>query len=93
MYVCVGSAVPPGCPETNWQLETLWLQGKVSGVRDGDKEEGERESEIERERRKRKATGHKNTHKRRAGSAKCGQQSLYLCDADSPLFIPTLRGG
>lgn len=45
VYVCVGSAVPPGCPETNWQLETLWLQGKVSRVRDGDKEEGERASD------------------------------------------------
>lgn len=41
--MCVGSAVPPGCPETNWQLEKLWLQGKVSEARDGDKEErGER---------------------------------------------------
>lgn len=43
--VCVGSAVPPGCPEMNWQLETLWLQGKASRARDGDKEEGERERE------------------------------------------------
>lgn len=40
--------------------------------------------EREREGRERKATGHNNKHKRRAGSAKCGQQSLYLCDADSP---------
>lgn len=48
MCMCVGSAVPPGCPETNWQLEKLWLQGKASKARDGDKEE--RESRRERER-------------------------------------------
>lgn len=41
--MCVGSAVPPGCPETNWQFEKLWLQGKASKARDGDKEERERD--------------------------------------------------
>lgn len=81
----VGSAVPPGCPEKNWQLEKLWLQGKGSRARAGDKEG--------RDRRERKATRHNNIHKGRAGSAKCGQQSLYLCDADSPLLTPTFRGG
>jgi len=49
--MCVGSAVPPGCPETNWQLEKLWLQGKASKARDGDKEERAGEGEIEREKR------------------------------------------
>ena len=43
--MCVGSAVPPGCPETNWQLEKLWLQGKASKARDGDKEERAGEGE------------------------------------------------
>lgn len=52
-----------------------------------------REQERERDRREKKGTRHNNIHKGRAGSAKCGQQSLYLCDADSPLFIPTFRGG
>lgn len=47
--MCVGSAVPPGCPETNWQLEKLWLQGKVSKAGNGDKEE--REQERGRDRR------------------------------------------
>lgn len=90
--MCVGSAVPPGCPETNWQLEKLWLQGKASKARDGDKEERAGEGR-EIEGRKKKGTRHNNIHKGRAGSAKCGQQSLYLCDADSPLFIHTFRGG
>lgn len=45
MCMCVGSAVPPGCPETNWQLEKLWLQGKASKARDGDKEERAGEGE------------------------------------------------
>lgn len=80
----VGSAAPPGCPETNWQLEKLWLQGKASRARDGDKEGGDR--------RERKATRHNNTHKGRAGSAKCGQQSLYLGDADSPPSYPLSEG-
>lgn len=55
-----------------------------------------REQERERDRRRRekkKGTRHNNIHKGRAGSAKCGQQSLYLCDADSPLFIPAFQGG
>lgn len=86
MRMRVGSAVPPGCPETNWQLEKLWLQGKASRARDGDKEERKIEGE-------KKATRHNNIHKGRAGSAKCGQQSLYLCDADSPLLRRTFRGG
>lgn len=56
--MCVGSAVPPGCPETNWQLEKLWLQGKASKARDGDKEEREsrREREIESGGKKRNKT-------------------------------------
>lgn len=93
--MCVGSAVPPGCPETNWQLEKLWLQGKASKARDGDKEEraGEGERDRRGRKKKKKGTRHNNIHKGRAGSAKCGQQSLYLCDADSPLFIPTFRRG
>lgn len=88
--MCVGSAVPPGCPETNWQLEKLWLQGKVSKARDGDKEDSAGEGERQKGK---KGTRHNNIHKGRADSAKCGQQSLYLCDADSPLFIPTFQGG
>lgn len=56
--MCVGSAVPPGCPETNWQFEKLWLQGKASKTRDGDKEEREsrREREIESGGKKRNKT-------------------------------------
>lgn len=56
--------------------------------------EQKRESEREKreEEKKKKGTRHNNIHKGRAGSAKCGQQSLYLCDADSPLFIPTFQG-
>lgn len=72
VYVCVGSAVPPECPETNWQLETLWLQGKVSGVRDGDKEEGERESKREQE-RERKERQQDTTTRTKGGQA---QQSV-----------------
>lgn len=90
--MCVGSAVPPGCPETNWQFEKLWLQGKASKARDGDKEERESRREREIESGGKKGTRHNNIHKGRAGSAKCGQQSLYLCDADSPLFMPTFQG-
>lgn len=55
------------------------------------KRESEREKREE-EKKKKKGTRHNNIHKGRAGSAKCGQQSLYLCDADSPLFIPTFQG-
>lgn len=85
--VCVGSAVPPGCPETNWQLEKLWLQGKVSKGRDGDKEERAGEGEKGGKR----GTRHNNIHKGRAESAKCAQQSLLLCEADSPVFMPTFQ--
>lgn len=51
-----------------------------------------REQERKRDRKEKKGTRHNNIHKGRAGSAKCGQQSLYLCDADSPLFVPTFQG-
>lgn len=63
---------------------------KQAKARDRNKEEraGERN-----ERGKKKGTRHNNIHKGRAGSAKCGQQSLRLCDADSPDFMPTFQEG
>lgn len=57
-------------------LKSFGYKVKRERARDGDKEG--------RDGRERKATRHNNIHKSRAGAAKCGQQSLYLCDADSP---------
>lgn len=65
--MCVGSAVPPGCPETNWQLEKLWLQGKASKVRDGDKEERESRRERERDRKWKKKRNKTQQHPQREG--------------------------
>lgn len=82
VYVCVGSAVPPGCPESNWQLEKLWLQqGKVSKERD-------------KERGGEKRTRH-NIHKGRAGSAKCSEQSLIhvILTVPSPTQLSRGEGG
>lgn len=85
VYVCVGSAVPPGCPESNWQLEKLWLQqGKASKAR-GKRQRGERGTK--------KRTRHDNIHKGRVGSAKCGQQSLIRVILTVPCPTPLSRGG
>lgn len=50
-----------------------------------------REQERERERKGEEREQDNNIHKGRAESAKCGQQSLLLCDADSPVFMPTFQ--
>lgn len=63
----MGSAVPPGCPETNWQLEKLWLQGKASKARDGDKEERAGEGERDRKGKKKKKRNKTQQHPQREG--------------------------